>query len=143
MWTPFFWFSTFILNNGFFKKLLFQEWTSDQLNISWPFFSSKLESLEIKTLERHSLNVKKCLSNVLITGESNSTDQRFILKKITSEKIHTLTKKILEGNRFIKENIFSPKLCFRNNNKSLETSLKSYPIVIPKLPIVSSHFCIL
>ena len=40
-----------------------------QLNISWPFLSSKLDSSVIKTLERHSL--KKCLSNVLITGESN------------------------------------------------------------------------
>ena len=39
--------------------------------ISWTFLSSKLDSPEIKTLERHSLNVKKCLSNILITGESN------------------------------------------------------------------------
>ena len=59
------------LKYGFYKKLFLYEWTSDQLNIYWPFFSSKLDSPEIKTLERHSLNVKKCLSNVLITGESN------------------------------------------------------------------------
>ena len=39
--------------------------------ISCPFISSKLDSPVIKTLERHSLNVKKCLSNVLIKGESN------------------------------------------------------------------------
>ena len=31
----------------------------------------KIRFSVIKTLERHSLNVKKCLSNVLITGESN------------------------------------------------------------------------
>ena len=37
--------------------------------ISCPFLSSKLDSPVIKTLERLSLNVKKCLSNVLITGE--------------------------------------------------------------------------
>ena len=35
------------------------------------FSSSKLDSPGIKTLERHSLNVKKCLSNILIPGESN------------------------------------------------------------------------
>ena len=40
------------------------------VEISWTFLSSKLDSLVIKTLERHSLNVKKSLSNVLITGES-------------------------------------------------------------------------
>ena len=34
---------------------------------SWTLFSSRLDSLAIKTLERHSLNVKKCVSNVLIT----------------------------------------------------------------------------
>ena len=46
-----------------------------------------------KKLERHSLNLKKCLSNFLITEESIlmkemakkcSTDQRFILKEKTS-----------------------------------------------------------
>ena len=41
------------------------------MNISWPFPSSKLDFTVIKTLERHSLNVNKCQSNVLITGESN------------------------------------------------------------------------
>ena len=41
--------------------------------ISSAFLSSKLDSPVIKTLERHSLNVKKCLSNVLITGESTLT----------------------------------------------------------------------
>ena len=63
---------------------------SEQLNISWPFLSSKLDSPVLKTLEGHSLNVKKWLSNVLITGESDfderngqETDQRFILKEIT------------------------------------------------------------
>ena len=50
-----------LLKYGFFKKL----------NISQPFLSSKLDSPVIKTLERHFLNVKKYLSNVLITGESN------------------------------------------------------------------------
>ena len=38
---------------------------------SWTLFSSKLDSPVIRTLETHSLNVKKCVSNVLITGESN------------------------------------------------------------------------
>ena len=38
---------------------------------SCPLLSSKLDFLVIKILERHSLNVKKCLSNVLITEESN------------------------------------------------------------------------
>ena len=55
----------------------------NELNISWTFLSSKLHSPVIKTLERHSLNVKKGPSKVLITWESNfdemfkkcSTDQ--------------------------------------------------------------------
>ena len=34
-------------------------------------FCKKLDSPAINTLERHSLNVKKCLFNVLITTESN------------------------------------------------------------------------
>ena len=61
--------------------------------ISCPFLSSKLDYPIIKTLERHSLNVKKCLSNVLITGETNFDEknvqeelmkiERFVLKEIT------------------------------------------------------------
>ena len=51
-----------------------------------------IEECTLSIFERHSLNLKKCLSNVLITGESNidemfkkcSTDQSFILKEITS-----------------------------------------------------------
>ena len=64
--------------------------------ISYPFLSSKLDSSEIKTLEKHFFTLSKCLSNVLTTGESNlderkwATDRRLILKEITSYKIHTL-----------------------------------------------------
>ena len=60
------------------------------------YFLSKLDSPEINTLLTHSLNVKKCLSNVLITGESNfdeksvPTAQNFIHKVVPSCKIHTL-----------------------------------------------------
>ena len=54
------------LEYGFYKKLRLFEWNSGQLNT----FLSKLDSPEIKTLERHSLKLKKCLSNVLITEES-------------------------------------------------------------------------
>ena len=66
--------------------------------IGWAFLSSKLDFPVIKTLERNSLNVKKYLCNILIIGESNfderngqknSTDQRLILKEITTYKIHT------------------------------------------------------
>ena len=38
---------------------------------SWTLFSLKLDSPVIKTLKRNSLNVKKCPSNILITGKSN------------------------------------------------------------------------
>ena len=54
------------------------------------------DSPVIKTLERRSLNVKKCLFNVLITGESNFDErngQRIrgsFLKKWLLKKIHTL-----------------------------------------------------
>jgi hypothetical protein len=50
----------------------------------------------MKTLEFHSLNVKKYLSNVLITGKSNfdekkwATGQSYICKEITSYRIGTL-----------------------------------------------------
>ena len=44
------------------------------------FFHSKLDSPVIKTLKRHSLNVKKCLSNVLITGDSNLDERNSFLK---------------------------------------------------------------
>ena len=47
--------------------------------ISWTFLgtflSSKLDSPVIKTLEGHSLNLKKSFSDVLITGESNFDDR--------------------------------------------------------------------
>ena len=39
--------------------------------LSSTFLSSKLDSPVIKALERQPLDVTKCLSNVLITGESN------------------------------------------------------------------------
>ena len=54
------------------------------------------DSPVMKTLERRSLNVKKCLFNVLITGESNFDErngQRIrgsFLKKWLLKKIHTL-----------------------------------------------------
>ena len=38
---------------------------------SCPLLSSKLDSPVIKILERHSLELKNPLSNVLITGQSN------------------------------------------------------------------------
>ena len=62
--------------------------------ISWTFFSSKLDSLVIKTLETQSLNVKKVCLYVLITGESNFDEKSvqlprvsFIRKYLTSYKI--------------------------------------------------------
>ena len=39
--------------------------------ISCPFLSSKLDSPVIKTLETLFFTLSECLSNVLITGESN------------------------------------------------------------------------
>ena len=38
----------YLLKYGFLKKLFLSEWTSDQLNISWTFLSSKLDSPVIK-----------------------------------------------------------------------------------------------
>ena len=63
---------------------------------SWTLFSSRLDSPVIKTLETHFFTLSECVSNVLITGESNfdekkcSTAQSFIRKEVTSYKIHTL-----------------------------------------------------
>ena len=59
----------------------------------------------MKTLEFHSLNVKKYLSNVLITGKSNfdekkwATGQSCIRKEITSYRIGSL--EIKSGNASI------------------------------------------
>ena len=67
----------------------------------WPvahFFSSKLDFPVIKTLEFHSFNVKKSLSNVVITGKSNfdeikwASGQSCIGKEITSYRIGSLVK---------------------------------------------------
>ena len=73
-----------VSSNGLYKLflvhryLLVQRWyfVRSHFNMyaplfSCPLLSSKLDSLVIKTLKRNSLNVKKCPSNVLITGESN------------------------------------------------------------------------
>jgi hypothetical protein len=52
-------------------------------------------------LERHSLNVKKCLSDVLFTGESNFDErnvqliQGSFLKKELLKKIHTLRRTLI------------------------------------------------
>ena len=52
------------------------------------FFSSKLDSPVIKTLERHSLNVRKCLSNVLIKGESNF-DKKYGQEMFNWSEVHS------------------------------------------------------
>ena len=47
---------------------------------------SKLDSPIIKTLETHSLNVKKCVSNVLITGEFNFGEKSVKLPRVSFVK---------------------------------------------------------
>ena len=81
---PFF-VGTFSIN--LVKVWIFKEAVSLRMELCWvDHFQSPL----IKKLERHSLNVKKCLSNALITGESNfddwiwSSQQSFIPKEIIS-----------------------------------------------------------
>ena len=64
---------------GFCKSYFF---TNETLG-SWTLFSSKLDSPVIKTLETHSLNVKKCVSNVLITGEYNFDEKSVQLPKVS------------------------------------------------------------
>ena len=63
--------------------------------ISCPFLSSKLDSPVIKTLERHSLNLKKCFSNVSITGESNF-DERNVQRNVQLIIGSFLKKKLLK-----------------------------------------------
>ena len=46
------------------------------MNISWTFLLSKLDSPIIKTLDRHSLNVKNYISSVLIIEESNFDERK-------------------------------------------------------------------
>ena len=78
---------------------------------SWTLFSSKLDSPLIKTLETHSLNVKKCLSNVLITEKSNFDERNgqlpreFHSQRSNFLQIHTLTgQKIRENSESYYEN---------------------------------------
>ena len=62
-------------------------WTGVEPLISCPFLSSKLDSPVIKTLERHSLNVQKVSLQYFdyrMKEMAWATDQRFILKEITS-----------------------------------------------------------
>ena len=54
--------------------LIVGDWQSLQRSVEHffdHFFLSKLDSLVIKTLERHFFTFSECLSNVLITRESN------------------------------------------------------------------------
>ena len=41
----------------------------------------------METLERHSINVKMCLSNVLITGESNF-DEKNVEEMLNRSEVH-------------------------------------------------------
>jgi hypothetical protein len=53
----------------------------------WALFSSILDSPLIKTLETHSLNVKKCVSNnVLIKGESDFDEKSVQLLRVSFVK---------------------------------------------------------
>ena len=52
---------------GFVRSYFF---TNETLG-RWTLFSSKLDSPVIKTLETHFFTLSECVSNVLITGESN------------------------------------------------------------------------
>ena len=54
---------------------------------SWTLFSSKLDSLVIKTLETHFFTLSECAFNVLITGKSYFDEKNFICKELTSNKI--------------------------------------------------------
>ena len=58
---------------------------------SWTLFSSKLDFPGIKTLETHALNVKKCVTNVLISGESNF-DEKCVQPQISFVKKYLFTK---------------------------------------------------
>ena len=53
---------------------------------SWTLFSSKLDSPAIKTLERHFFELSECLSNVLITGESNFDEKSVQLVRVAFVK---------------------------------------------------------
>ena len=84
--------STWLLNADFVRSYF----NKNEALGSWTLFSSKLDFPGIKTLETHALNVKKCVTNVLISGESNFDEkcvqpQSFICEEVSFYKIHTLT----------------------------------------------------
>ena len=53
---------------------------------SWKLFSSKLDSPVIKTLETQFLTLSECVSNVLITGESNFDEKSVQLPRVSFVK---------------------------------------------------------
>jgi hypothetical protein len=78
----------FFMNKSFYRttvlKYLFYKWTSDQLNIYSTFFSSKLDSLVIKTLERVRFS-----SNQNIWWKKN-VQEMFNWSEVHPEKKHYL-----------------------------------------------------
>ena len=63
--------------------------------ISFPFLSSKLDTPVIKTLEKHFFTLSECLSNVLITEESNFDERNAQLIRGSFLKKYLLKKSIL------------------------------------------------
>ena len=53
---------------------------------SWTLFSSKLDSSVIKKLETHFFTLSECVSNVLITGESNFDEKSVQLPRVSFVK---------------------------------------------------------
>ena len=53
---------------------------------SWTLFSLKLDSPVIKTLEIPFFTLSECLSNVLITGESNFNEKSVQLPRVSFVK---------------------------------------------------------
>ena len=69
------------------KTYIFSEWTSDQFNISWPFLSWLLGGFAVNNMLFCCCTHPKVMTKM---AKKCSTDQRFIQKRNTTYKIHTL-----------------------------------------------------
>ena len=82
--------------------VFFSEWISDQLNISWTILSSLLGEFAVALLLHPPKNDDKMFKKC-------STDQRFIGKRNTTYKIHTLAVSMRKNQYKFQNTAFLPK----------------------------------
>ena len=78
--------STFKLKSLFYKQYFFSEWTSNQLNISLTFLSSKFDAPVIKTLERIKFSSNQNIGEDASNFDEKNLEETFNWSEVHSEK---------------------------------------------------------